>query len=63
MFFSPTEYRMTKIYSILLMLVKYFTVQLCSNVLLTMKNQFGGIQIPETEELKETLNNLILSGQ
>ena len=51
MFFSSTEYGMTKIYSILLMLVKYFTVQLCSDVLLTMKNRFGGIQILEMEKL------------
>lgn len=44
------------------MLVKYFTVQLCSDFLLTMKNQFGGIQILEMEELEETLNDLILPG-
>lgn len=27
-----------------------------------MKNQFDGIQILETEELEETLNNLVLPG-
>lgn len=43
------------------MLVKYFTVKLCSDSF-TMKNQFGGFQILEREVLEETLNNLVLPG-